>query len=123
MGILIVEKDNKSAELIYDIFIKDINNLFFASDCNQASIAFRKYNPTVVIIDLDISFVDVVELIKTIKIENKKIKIIAIYSVCEIKDIEENLENYEIDALIHKNFLDDSLYDAYHNLNTLNEIV
>jgi hypothetical protein len=56
-------------------------------------------------------------LIKTIKIENKKIKILAMHSICEINDIEESFKNYQIDALIHKNLLHNCLYDAYKNLN------
>lgn len=116
MGILIVEKDNISAELIYEIFIEDVKNLFFTCDCIQASIAFRKYNPSVVIVDLDISIIDVIDLTEIMKTENPKIKIIAIYSIANINDIKENLTKYHIDALIKKEDLLNSLYNHYEIL-------
>ena len=116
MGILIVEKDNISAELIYEIFIEDVKNLFFTCDCIQASIAFRKYNPSVIIVDLDISIIDVIDLIEIIKAENPKIKIIDIYSITNINDIKENLAKYHIDVLIKKENLHNSLYDNYRIL-------
>ena len=115
MGILIVEKDNTSAELIYEIFIKDIKNLFFASDCMQAAIAFRKYNPSLVIIDLDISFTDSIDLINTMKIENKKLKVIGLYS-SDVHNIKDNFMLHHIDALINKISINKDLHNTYISL-------
>jgi DNA-binding response OmpR family regulator len=115
LGILIVEKDNASAELIYEIFIQEIKKFYFASDCIQASIAFREYKPSVVIIDLDTSFFEVIELIQTMRVENPKIKIIAMYS-CNKYNIKENFRKYNIDNLANKNSIHETLHNMYLDL-------
>ena len=73
MDILVIENDNKSAELIYEIFYENIEKLFFVSDGEQALIAFRKYEISVVIIDLKISLINAIDLIQIMKMENPDI--------------------------------------------------
>lgn len=62
MAILIIENDNKSAELIYDIFINEIRDIMFANDGIQALIAFRKYELSTILIDLEISTIKIKRL-------------------------------------------------------------
>lgn len=116
MSILVVEKDNVSAELIYEIFTKEIKNLFFVCDCIQASIAFRKYKPSIVIVDLDISITDVLNLIQSIKNENPNIKIIAINSNSNNEMLKKYLNEKHIDALINKKSIYEKLHVIYKNL-------
>lgn len=112
LSILVVEKDNESAELIYEILINEINDLFFVSDGAQALIAFRKYKISLVIVDLEISFVNALDLIHIIKNENPNTKIIALNSN---KDIDTK-NSYYIDILIPKDQIDVYLYDSYLKL-------
>lgn len=112
LSILVVEKDNESAELIYEILINEINDLFFVSDGAQALIAFRKYKISLVIVDLEISFVNALDLIHIIKNEKPNTKIIALNSN---KDIDTK-NSYYIDILIPKDQIDVYLYDSYLKL-------
>lgn len=112
LSILVVEKDNESAELIYEILINEINDLFFVSDGAQALIAFRKYKISLVIVDLEISFVNALDLIHIIKNEKPNTKIIALNSN---KDIDTK-DSYYIDILIPKDQIDVYLYDSYLKL-------
>lgn len=112
LSILVVEKDNESAELIYEILINEINDLFFVSDGAQALIAFRKYKISLVIVDLEISFVNALDLIHIIKNEKPNTKIIALNSNKEI----DTKDNYYIDILIPKDQIDVYLYDSYLKL-------
>lgn len=116
MGILVIENDNKSAELIYEIFYENIENLFFACDGEQALIAFRKYEISVVIIDLKISLINAIDLIQIMKTENPQIKIIALNSDTNNYDIDINQEKYCFDILIQKDYLYKYLYNAYLKL-------
>ncbi len=117
MGILVVEKDNKSAELIYDIFSEEIKELFFASNVNEALIAFRKYKISIIILDLQMKFIDLVELIHIIKNEKTNIKIIAINTNSTDVEIEELFKEQLINALVEKESLKENLYDVYKGLN------
>ena len=112
LSILVVEKDNESAELIYEILINEINDLFFVSDGAQALIAFRKYKISLVIVDLEISFVNALDLIHIIKNEKPNTKIIALNSNKNI----DTKDNYYIDILIPKDQIDVYLYDSYLKL-------
>ena len=112
LSILVVEKYNESAELIYEILINEINDLFFVSDGAQALIAFRKYKISLVIVDLEISFVNALDLIHIIKNEKPNTKIIALNSN---KDIDTK-NSYYIDILIPKDQIDVYLYDSYLKL-------
>lgn len=112
LSILVVEKDNESAELIYEILINEINDLFFVSDGAQALIAFRKYKISLVIVDLEISFVNALDLIHIIKNEKPNTKIIALNSNKEI----DTKDNDYIDILIPKDQIDVYLYDSYLKL-------
>ena len=112
LSILVVEKDNESAELIYEILINEINDLFFVSDGAQALIAFRKYKISLVIVDLEISFVNALDLIHIIKNEKPHTKIIALNSNKNI----DTKDNYYIDILIPKDQIDVYLYDSYLKL-------
>ena len=112
LSILVVEKYNESAELIYEILINEINDLFFVSDGAQALIAFRKYKISLVIVDLEISFVNALDLIHIIKNEKPNTKIIALNSNKNI----DTKDNDYIDILIPKDQIDVYLYDSYLKL-------
>lgn len=116
MSILIVEKDNKSAELIYEIFNEEKRDLFFVCDEEEAIIAFRKYKISIVIIDLESLFVDNFNLIKIMKSENSQIKIIALNSTINDCDVENYKEKYSFNILIQKDDLHKYLYDSYLKL-------
>ena len=118
MSILVVEKNNESSELIYEIFNKEKKDLFFVCDGAQALVAFRKYKISIVIIDLKISFVNALDLIQIMKIENPQIKVIALNSSSNNYDIDKYEENYCFDILIRKNDINKYLYDAYLELIT-----
>lgn len=122
MSILIVEEENKSAELIYEIFNKEKRDLFFVCDEVQALIAFRKYKTSILIIDLKILCVNDFNLIQIMKIENPQIKIIALNSTSYNYDVEKYQEKY-FDILIEKNDIYKCLYDAYLELINNNEVV
>lgn len=116
LGILIVEKDNKSAELIHEIFYEDKKDLFFVCDDSQALIAFRKYKISIVIIDLEILLANVFDLIQIMKKENSQIKIIALNSTINNYDIDKYQKEYGFDKLIQKDDIHKYLYDLYSKL-------
>lgn len=99
MAILVIENHNESAELIYEILMNEPNNIIFAEDGAQGLIAFRKYELSTIIIDLDISFIDSIELIKTVKKEKPNIRIITFARNYEDKVVD------KLDFLQDKHFI------------------
>lgn len=116
MAILIVERDNESSELIYEIFNKELSELFFVCDGAQALVAFRKYEISTAVIDLEISFVSAIDLIGIMRKENPDIKIIALTSNLDNCSENKYQHNYGFDVLIQKNDIHKYLYDSYLKL-------
>jgi CheY-like chemotaxis protein len=114
LAILVIGNDNESAELIYEILMNEPNNIIFAEDGVQGLIAFRKYELSTIIVDLDICFISILEFIKIIKEESKKIKIVLFGTKND--EILEKLKSLGVEDFVEKDNLLQNLLLVYKSI-------
>ena len=123
--LLYIEDDSDLQEWFYMLFERKFEKIYQAFNGEEGYDYYKKYNPDIIITDINIPLLDGLNMAQKIKLSNKNQPIIAISAFDDKETLLKAINigiNYFVQKPVNINFLNEKIDEIISNLSNLKEI-